>query len=202
MAEKACHVVGSAPQVGLTPLSCLTDQGGLNERFLRWWQIYVPKRRSRSSTSLRYDPLNRFDRTSRRDLLASAACLRDPIQTTGGHQTGNPIRTGGLARVTQFFVHPRHTGHAVAEGMTFTNAHQQTLVGRCASTGKTFVPRMESTARDLQAMTHQLNRTITTARLNRLILQDDSLPKNAAASRKKSRSCLVLGYSRLSAASS
>jgi hypothetical protein len=82
----------------------------------------------------------------------------------------------------------------------FANPHQQALIVDLASTHWPFAPSMETTGRHLEASTHQLDRIETATALDRLILQLDSLAKNAAASRKKSLSFFTRTNSRLSVA--
>src|SRR5690606_3233537 len=63
-------------------------------------------------------------------------------------------------------------------------------------------PGMEAAGRHLQAAAHQSNRVLIAVTSDRLVPQDDSLAKNAAASRKKSRSFFTRANSRLSASNS
>src|SRR5690606_700006 len=102
--------------------------------------------------------------------------------------------------IAQFFVHPRHAHHAVAGLVIFANPHQQALVVGLAGAHRPLAPGMEPAGRHLQASTHQLNRIETATAPDRLILQLDSLAKNAAASRKKSLSFFTRASSRLSVA--
>ena len=102
----------------------------------------------------------------------------------------------------ELLVHPRHAHHAVACFMVLTDSLEQSLVVPSPQAWGTPVPCIKAAGRDLQTAAHELNRVVAATALNRLVLHFDSLAKNAAASRKKSRSRFTLASSRLKAMSS
>jgi hypothetical protein len=81
-------------------------------------------------------------------------------------------------------VHARRAHYAIAVGVVLTDLFQQAGIVLRTCTGRTTCPCMEAATRDLQAPAHQLDRVLATVASDRLVPQDDSLAKNAAASRK------------------
>src|SRR6185437_13942389 len=128
--------------------------------------------------------------------------LRHAVQFCGGHQPGHPVGAGTFALKGQSFVHPRHSDHAVALGMDLANALQQTCIVACTRTRRAPRPRVITAARHLQTPAHQPERVLIAVAPDRRVPHDDSLAKNAAASRKKSRSFFTRASSRRSVASS
>jgi hypothetical protein len=99
-------------------------------------------------------------------------------------------------------VHPGHAHHAVTRAVVLPDALEQALVLPLSRARRALGPCIEAAGRDLQAAAHELNGIDAATALNRLVLHFDSLAKNAAASRKKSRSRFTLASSRFMAMSS
>lgn len=121
-------------------------------------------------------------------------CPRGPtLQSLSGHQPRNAILTGCFTFICQIFKHAWCSDSALAICVNLTDAAQQTLIIDVPSTR----PVVIATGRDLEHPAHHANGKLCATTLNRLILQDDSLAKNIAASRKKSRSFFTRASSRL-----
>ncbi len=118
------------------------------------------------------------------------------------HQPRNPVQAGDLPFGHQILLHARCADRLPAVLMQFTDTAEQSRVIHVAGAWQALLPRVIAAGRHPQAPTHQTNRKVTAATPDRLILQDDSLAKNVAASRKKSRSFFTRASSRLSLASS
>jgi hypothetical protein len=117
-------------------------------------------------------------------LVPPAPLLRDAEQAIVGHQARHTVQAGSLAFITQRLVHARRAHCALAVGVALTDLFQQAGIVLRTCTGRTTCPCMEAATRDLQAPAHQLNRVLAAVASDRLVPQDDSLAKNAAASRK------------------
>lgn len=118
------------------------------------------------------------------------------------HQPRNPVQAGGLPFGHQILLHARCADRLPAVLMQFTDTAEQPIIVHGTSARQPLLPRVVATGRHPQAPTHQTNRKVIAATPDRLKLQDDSLAKNVAASRKKSRSFFTRASSRLSLASS
>src|SRR6185437_2875323 len=140
--------------------------------------------------------------SSANTFVPPAPPLRQAVQFCGGHQPGHPVGTGTFALEGQSFVHPRHPDHTIALGMDLANALQQTCIVACTRTRRAPRPLVITAARHLQTPAHQPERVLIAVAPDRRVPHGDSLAKNAAASRKKSRSFFTRASSRRSVASS
>lgn len=141
-------------------------------------------------------------RSHTRAFALPRALLRHAEQTVPGHQPSHAITAGRLACIGKILIHARHAHHAIAGGMELPDAGQQSLIVDRTCTQGALAPSMKVAGRHPQASTHQLDRGGSATALDRLILQLDSLAKDAAASRKKSLSFFTRASSRLRVATS
>lgn len=131
-------------------------------------------------------------------LFRPCRTLRNAEQARPRHQPCDAVQAGRLALVAPFFVHARCAHHAIARGLLLMVLLQQTCVVLRPGPGHARAPGMTAAGRHLQASAHQANRVLAAATLDRLVLQDHFLVKDAAASLEKSRSF----FKRLSASTS
>lgn len=135
-------------------------------------------------------------------LASPATSLRQARQTIGRHQSCDAVEAGRFALVAQRFVHARCAHHAITGGVVHADLRQQSRVVLRPRAGIADTPVVEAARRHFQAPAHQPDRVLVAVASDRLLPQDDSLAKNAAASRKKSRSLVTFASCRLSARSS
>lgn len=83
-----------------------------------------------------------------------------------------------------------------------SNTSEQPLIVQLAGAGHALEPFVEAAWRHIQTQAHQAVGKLIATMLNRLVPQDESLAKNVAASRKKSRPFFMRASSRLSRATS
>src|SRR5574337_673224 len=83
-----------------------------------------------------------------------------------------------------------------------TNHGEQVLIGHRPRALGACPPGIIPRGGDHQCAAHQADRIATVVLLDHLVSHRDSFAKNAAARRKKSRSCFKVAFSRLSRASS
>lgn len=80
--------------------------------------------------------------------------------------------------------------------MNLMDTLKQALIVELPRTGRSVFPIVITAWGNMQTSTHQAKVKLIATKLNSLILQDDSLAKNVAASRKKSRSFVTRASSR------
>src|SRR5690554_163475 len=107
-----------------------------------------------------------------------------------------------MALNRQIFMHTRHTNNAATILMDLSDTGQQSPVINLSGTRCACFPAVITTRGNLQTTTHHAYRKLAATTLDRLIFQDDSLAKNVAASRKKSRSFFTRASSRFRRATS
>src|SRR5690606_23845100 len=143
-------------------------------------------------------------RRRQRRLAALATPLRPrpALQAILCHQARHPVQAGRLALIGKVFVHAACTQRAPAVLVQLADAAEQALVVELAGAWQALAPAVVTAGRHSKATAHQSNRKLIAATFDHLILQEDPLAKNVAASRKKSRSFLTLASSRFRRANS
>lgn len=104
--------------------------------------------------------------------------------------------------VPKIIAYPRAAIGTIAFGVQTTNHPEEFSVSFCSVTLWSCLPCVVATARNLEQPTHHVYWVLVAASIDTQVPYFDSLAKNAAASLKKSRSCLTLANSRLRCVSS
>ena len=131
-------------------------------------------------------------------LGAPTSPLREAAQASAAHQTGHPVAPTSLPGVPLILPDPRTPNDAVGISMELTNPGEEPGVLLVPCTRPPRRPAIIPAGRYAQTPTHQSEGKSIAASLDHPILHFDALAKNAAASRKKSRSFVTRANSRRS----
>ncbi len=123
--------------------------------------------------------------------------LRHTLQARPAHQARHPMAATSLARIAQLFPESRTADDAIMLRMEVLNPPQQPGVLLRAGTRRSCHPAVIPAGRPPQAPAHQSDGKRLAAAVDHPVLHRDTLAKNTAASRKKSRSFVTRASSRL-----